>query len=127
MVARVSNSVWWPGMNNNIRAMRANCRMCNSNTSSQAKAPLPDPQYPCKQICSDYFTLEARQCLVFVDRYSGWPSVQQAKKGNASELINFLRTHFETFWAPEVLTSDGGPQYISSSGLPWRPGASTTG
>ena len=115
MVARISNSVWWPGMNDDIRTMRANCRMCNSYTPSKAKeppVPLPDLQYPFQQICSDYFTLEARHYLVIINRYSGWPSAQLAQKGNASELINFLCT--QTFGAPELLILDVGPQCISA-------------
>ena len=74
--------------------------MCNSNTSSQAKeapVPLPDLPYLFQQICLDYVILEARQYLVIADRYSGWASTQQAKKGNGSKLINSLRTHCETF------------------------------
>ena len=100
MVARASNSVWWLNMNDDIRTMRANCRMCDSNTSSQAKeapVPLPDLPYLFQQICLDYVILEARQYLVIANRYSGWASTQQAKKGNGSKLINSLRTHCETF------------------------------
>ena len=55
MVVRVSNYVWWPGMNNNIRTMRASGWMCDSNTPSQPKkplVPLPDIQYLLQQICS---------------------------------------------------------------------------
>ena len=102
-------------MNEDIRTLRAGCRMCDSNTPSQPKeppVPLPDIQYPFQQIYLDYFTVKARQYSVITDRYSGWPSVYQAKRGNAKELIKFLRIHCETFRAPEVLTSDGGPHYI---------------
>ena len=70
-------------MNDNIRTMRANCEMCNSNTPSQSKEPsasLKDIQYPFQQICSDNFTFEARQYLVIANRCGGWPSVHQAKK-----------------------------------------------
>ena len=112
MLARASNSVRHDQQHQDEEG---ELPTVNSNTPSQTKeppAPLPDLQYSFQQICLDYFTLKARQYLVIVDRYSGWPSVQQAKKGNASKLINFLRTYCETFGAPEVLTSDGGPQCI---------------
>ena len=82
MWARASASVWWPGMHDNITRIRAKCWRCDTNTPSQPKEPpvaLPVPEYPFQQVCSDYFSLEGRQYLVMVDRYSRWPSVYQAK------------------------------------------------
>ena len=116
MVSRASGSVWWPGINEDIKVVRSGCRTCDANTPSQPKeppAPLPGLQYPFQQVCADYFTLEAREYLVIVDRYSGWPSVHQARRGDAKELVSILRSHCGTFGAPEVLTTDGGPQLVA--------------
>ena len=117
MSARAANSIWWPGMTDDIKIRRANCRVCDINTPSYVNEPLallPGLQYPFQQICLDYFTLEARPFLVLIDRYSSRPSVWHPKKGDAGEPIKFLRTHCETSGAPEGLTSDVGPQYISA-------------
>lgn len=70
-------------------------------------------QYPFQQICADYFTLEGREYLVIVDRYSRWPGVHLAKDESSKEMINNLKLHCETFGVPEVLTSNGGSQFVS--------------
>ena len=75
--------------------------------------PLPEVEYPFQQVCSDYFSMEGVQYLVMVDRYSGWPSVHQARDANDKELVRLLRDHCETFGVPEELTSDGGSTYTS--------------
>ena len=97
--------------------VRSQCWRCDTNAPSQPKeppVPLPRVEYPFQQICSDYFSLEGRQYLVMVDRYSGWPSVHRAKEVNDKELVRLLRNHCETFGVPEELASDGGSTYTSN-------------
>ena len=104
MWGRASSSVWWLGMWEDISRVWTRCMECDTNAPSQPKelsVPLPNVQYPFQQICMDYFTLEGREYLVTVDRYSGWPSVHQAKVKTSSELIKLLRLHCETFRVPE--------------------------
>ena len=116
MGARASHSIWWPGLETDIHKVREFCRECGTNTPSQRKeppVPLPHLEYPFQQICSDYFTLVGRQYLVIVDRYSGWPSVHRAQREDAKEMVGFLKDHCETFGVPEVLTTDGGTQYMA--------------
>ena len=49
-----------------------------------------------------------------MDAFTGWPLVWQAKKGGtAEELKQHLQDAFCTYGIPELLTSDGGPQYTS--------------
>ena len=54
-----------------------------------------------------------RPYLVIVDRYSGWPIVEEADEG-AKGLINKLGSVFNTFGIPEELASDGGPEFKAS-------------
>ena len=103
-------------MHGNIARIRAKCWRCDTNTLSQPKEPpvtLPVPEYPFQLVCSDYFSLEGRQCLVMVDRYSGWPSVHQAMSEDSREFIDLLRTHCEMFGVPEELATYGGSDYVS--------------
>ena len=116
MWARASTSVWWPGMWDDISQVRSRCRECDTNTPSQPKeppVPMPEVLYPFQQVCMDYFSLNGKEYLVTVDRYSVWPSVHLAKTRDSKELTRTLRLHCETFGVPEVLTSDGGPQFVS--------------
>ena len=49
MWARVSVSVWWPGMWDDIARVRARCLLCHLNVPSQPKeppVPMPKVRYP---------------------------------------------------------------------------------
>ena len=117
MLARGMASVWWPGIGEDVGRVRASCRRCDVNTPSQSKEPpheLEQPSYPFQKVCADYFSLQGRQYLVMVDRYSGWASVHQPKLGgSAKEFVRTLQGHCETFGVPEELSSDGGPQFVA--------------
>ena len=54
--------------------------------------------------------------LITVDRCTNWPDVRRARNENkgAQGLIVSLRELFTTFGIPEVLTSDGGPEFAAS-------------
>ena len=56
MEARASQSVWWPGMKDQISKRRAACKCCTQIAPSQPSLPPvapPTPDYPMQQICSD--------------------------------------------------------------------------
>ena len=50
--------------------------------------------------------------MVVVDRYSGWPIVQQSRDGS-SGLVKRLREIFVTYGIADELSSDGGPEFTS--------------
>ncbi|KAK3773509.1 hypothetical protein RRG08_022224 [Elysia crispata] len=68
--------------------------------------------YPFQQLCFDYFSHNNHDYVVIVDRYSSWPMVFRSEAG-AKGLVRRLRETFVTFGVPEVLTSDGGPQFTA--------------
>ena len=50
--------------------------------------------------------------MVVVDRYSGWPIVQQSRDGS-SGLVKCLREIFVTYGIADELSSDGGPEFTA--------------
>ena len=83
---------------------------------SQPSAPPTPPILPCypfQSICADFFHYAGRQYLVVVDRYSGWPIVEQAKEGSKG-LITCLRRTFVTYGISDILSSHGGPEFKAS-------------
>ena len=52
--------------------------------------------------------------MVVVDRYSGWPIVQQSRDGS-SGLVKCLREIFVTYGIADELSSDGGPEYTAEA------------
>ena len=113
MCARAADSVFWPNMTIDITKTREQCHECNRIAKSQPMQPpstIEPPDYPFQQVCCDYFTYANHDYIVLVDRYSNWPMVFRSESG-AQGLVKHLREAFVTFGIPEVLTSDGGPQF----------------
>ena len=117
MIAKAETSIFWPGITADIHATRQECPNCNRMAPSQAAMPPIPPtpnEYPFQCICADYFHHMGRNYLVVVDRYSNWPIVSQATDG-AKGLVSILRETFATYGIPDELTSDGGPEFTSTT------------
>ena len=117
MCSRAEASVFWPGMTPAIAERRASCEACNRMAPSQPNAPpYPpiSPAYPFQCLVSDFFHYKGHHYLVIVDRYSNWPIVTKSSDGSAG-LISALRLAFVTFGISDELSSDGGPEFTSSS------------
>ena len=118
MKSRAETTVYWPGINSCILNFRAQCRSCSIHAPSQPKEPLiitPSPEWPFQQVCADYFEIDGNGYLTIVDRFSGWISLYYFPgKATATQLISVCRSLFVTFGTPEDLSSDGGPQFIST-------------
>ena len=117
MTAKAEASMFWPGITNDIQAIRANCQHCNRMAPSQAALPLTPPilpEYPFQCVCADYFHYQGHPYLVIVDRYSNWPIVERDDNG-AQGLIKTLWHTFATYGIPDELSSDGGPEFVAHS------------
>jgi len=117
MTSRAESSFFWPGMTSAIAQMRLRCSACNRMSPSQPNAPPTpptQPAYPFQCICADFFHYAGKTFLVIVDRYSNWPIVEQAANG-AQGLVSCLRRTFVTYGISDELTSDGGPEFASTT------------
>ena len=119
MQARAKATIYWPGINANIRNTRYTCQNCNEHAPSQSKEPIlpsPAPKYPFQMECADYFEVGGHYYLSYVDRFSGWLSIFHFKPHHATtkNLISECRLLFEIYAVPEEFSSDGGPQFTST-------------
>ena len=117
MCARAADSVFWPNITVDITKTREQCGDCHRIAKSNPRQPpteLEPPDYPFQQVCCDYFNYMNHDYVVLVDRYSNWPMAFRSESG-ALGLIKRLREVFVTFGCPEVLNSDGGPQFIAEA------------
>ena len=116
---RARQSVYWPYINNDIENAVKTCRECQQLLPSLQKEPMKleeEPTRPFQSVSTDYFDHAGRQFLIYTDRLSGWPMVQLFNHtATADKLISTLRMFFSATGVPEVLRSDGGPQYKSKS------------
>ena len=116
MALRTHESVWWPGITDDLSKLRSSCQTCHKMAPSQSPMPPvhpPLPEYPFQLISSDYFALEGHTYLIIVDRYSNWPVVRKCKTETSAELISALREFFCTYGVPDQLATDGGSNYMA--------------
>ena len=74
----------------------------------------PAPKRVFESVSADFFSAAGKCFLVYVDRRSGWPVVAKfPHDATARELISILRKIFASTGVPNVLRSDGGPQFTA--------------
>ena len=115
---RARQTVYWPGINNDIATTILSCNSCQEGRPSQRKEPMatePPPSMIFEDVSCDFFSYGGHEYLVYVDRYSGWPVLFHFQHGNTKtrHLIHCLRKCFSDLGVPKRLRSDGGPQFAS--------------
>ena len=111
MLARTSQSLFWPGLQQDLLELRATCRDCiyraPSNPSLPPEQPIA-PDYPFSHICMDFFTVEATSTyLAMVDRYSNWLSIFRLPRDDSASVISVLRRYFTRYGIAKEVASDG--------------------
>lgn len=120
MKARANESVYWPGMDASIRSIRANCMVCSTMAPSQPREPIiltRSPEWPFQQIVMDIFYIGDHTYLACADRLTGWLILYRLESGHTTttKLMSICRQLFQTYGAPEELSTDGGPPFTSST------------
>ena len=119
MRARAAKCIYWPGMNSAINEVRKNCKACSTISPSQPRQPLqpiPYSQYPFQDICIDECEIQGHHYLVVVDRFTNWLLIFHYKNHvQGKQVIESLKTLFETYGVPERIYSDGGLCLVSSN------------
>ena len=113
---RARQSVFWPGLNNQIEQLIINCDTCIQYQSSKPKEPMlikDLPQEPCKQVGSDLFQYSNRDYLINVDYYSLWPEIYLLEEAKSSNVIEAFKDTFSRHGIQEKVRSGNGPQYSS--------------
>ena len=116
MLARASQSVWWPGMNTAIQRRREACRGCDATAPSQPAAPphpLPQAEYPFQMLSSDYFSYAGHDYFILNCRYSNYLSVFHGSPSSEA-FIKVLREFFGNWGIPDELATDEGTVYTGS-------------
>jgi len=120
MTRQLRQSVWWPGMSNDIRDYTASCLGCASAVSKNYPPPMmtrPTPIGPWID-CSAVFKGPIAGQYYFhllIDNYSRWPEVEIVKSTSFEELRPALDRSFSLLGIPLTITHDGGPPYQSKA------------
>ena len=117
MMSRAAQSIFWPGMKQDITATRAHCISCTKSAPSnpsQPPHPPTQPDFPFSHCCMDFFSVEGRTYLALVDRYTGWLSILFLGKDDSAHVIAALREYFARWGISKELTSDGASVFTSA-------------
>ena len=109
---RARSSVYWPGINNQIKDMVEQCSPCQRYQRSQQKEPLMPldiPERPWQCISADYFYYNGSDYLLLVDNYSKWPEVISVREKTAEATIQAMKEVFARAGIPEEIISDNIP------------------
>ncbi len=114
---RARQSVYWPGMTNDVRNVVRTCKECQVYQSSQQRELMvqdPQPFRPGEAIAVDFFSCDGREYLVIMDKYSNWPEIYDFTRGVSTEdTVLRLLALSTTIGTPSRLTSNNGPQFKS--------------
>ena len=115
---RARLTVYWPGIDNEIENTILSCQLCQDHLPSNPKEPLtlkPKPQRPFQELAVDYCSYGGQQFLIIVDCFTDWPEIiPMGQNTQTHRLITALQQTFCRTAVPDVLWSDGGPQFTSN-------------
>ena len=114
---RAQDTIWWPGISNEIKTYVEKCHHCQVNKPSQKAEPLkpnPIPERPWQNICMDILEYGGRHYLAVVDKYSRWLEIVHMKNISSRVVVLELKNLFARWGIPEKITSDNGSQFISA-------------
>ena len=115
-INRARETVYWPGVCEQIKEKVAKCEICNKYRNCQMKEPLlphPVPDRPWQVLAADLFVLPQGKFVVLVDYYSKYFELTQLKDSTSATVINCLQQHMSRHGIPEILYSDNGPEFSS--------------
>ena len=114
---RARLAVYWPGIDGDIEKIIAACKECQDELPSLPKEPMiqrAQPDRPFQHLAVDFAQYNGLNYLIMVDSYTDWPSIQVMHRDiTAKSLISALRDYFARTAIPDVVFSDGGPQFTS--------------
>ena len=111
---RARQSVFWPGLNNQIEQMVQRCETCLKYLPSKVKEPLQPhevPTRPWQKLGTDLFSYGNKDYLIVVDYFSLWPEVYLLDKATSENVITACKDAFSRHGIPQEVMSDNGPQY----------------
>ncbi len=114
---------YWPGMNAAITDRVDSCSTCQALLPSKSPTPLtpgtPAAVRPMQNVGMDLFSVGEQTWFVMVDRYSGFPFVCRLSSTTASAITTLCEKWFFDWGIPEVIRSDGGPQFACKDFATW--------
>ena len=120
--ARARETMFWPGINGEIKEMVQQCSACLATRVYQQKEPLTSHEVPAKswqKVGADLFHFKDNDYLIvvfyfiFFILFSNFPEVALLKGTTSSTVITHMKSIFARHGISEIVISDNGPQFAS--------------
>ena len=106
----------WPGMAVDVREYIRTCQPCQELLPSKPR-PKARGEYevdkPMEEISVDLFEVRNKNYIAVKDRFTGKVWFSPLKKTKTRNVIECLESIFHEYGYPNVIRSDGGPQFRS--------------
>ena len=114
-------SVYWPGINDQLKQLVLNCQLCLKYSRSKKKQDTSSslgqeiPLFPWTKLATDIFHFEGHSYLVLVDYTSHFPIVCKLKSMTAPHIADHIKQIFPKYGWPDTIVSDNRPCYVSGT------------
>lgn len=115
-------TVFWPGMNDQITNAVQSCEACMEFSASQRAPPMSThevPKYPFQRVHLDLceVNMEGTKTTIMVtaDSYSDFVEVDILKSTSTATVVECCKRNFARHGVPEVVVTDNGPQFDNAS------------
>ena len=118
---RAKETVYWPGLNDQLEKLILNCQLCLKYSRSKNKSIPPTalghevPAVPWSKVATDIFHHESQPYLLVVDYTSRFPIVRRLKSMSAQNIAEQFQSIFSEYGWPDTLVSDNGPCYSAKT------------
>lgn len=114
---RARQSVWWPGLSQQINELVLNCRTCCQVRENHTEPLMPSqyPGRPWQKLGADLFMLRGKTYLLVVDYASRFVEIAPLTPSRSEDAIHHLKGIFARHGIPEQLVTDNGPQFSGAA------------
>ena len=112
-------TVYWPGLNDQLEDLVLNCELCLKYSNSKCKQE-PNlllgqevPLYPWAKLATDVFHFKGVSYLLIVDYTSRFPVIHKLTSMTGQDSASHFKLICSEYGWPETLVSDNGPCYTS--------------
>ena len=116
--SRAKETVYWPGINDQLERLILNCELCLKYSHSKCK-PEPSiclgqevPLHLWSKLATALFHFEGASYLLIVDYTSRLPVVHKLSSMAGQHVANQCKLMFSEYGWPETLISHNGPKII---------------
>ena len=117
----VKETVYWPGLNEQLEKLILNCPLCLKYSQSKCKQPpqmslrQKIPIHPWTKLATNIFHFEGESYLLLVDYTSHFPVACKLNCMTAQHVINQFKVILLEYGWPDILVSHNGPCYASEA------------